>query len=75
MSTLYIRDVPPDVSAVLKKRAALSGQSLSAYVVDELTAVAARPSKDELMARLDSISRSSAPTRDEILSELHKCRP
>lgn len=36
MTTLYIRDVPEQVAATLKDRAASAGMSLSAYVTGEL---------------------------------------
>ncbi len=50
--TLQVRDVPDDVSRVLKDRAAASGQSLSEYVLAELKRIAARPTIDELTARV-----------------------
>ena len=49
---MQIRDVPEDVHAVLKSRAALAGVSLSEYVRGELARVASRPTPEELLARI-----------------------
>ncbi len=48
---LQVRHVPDELHAVLRQRAAESGLSLSAYVLRELQAVAARPSTAEVLAR------------------------
>lgn len=50
--TLQVRDVPDRVHRVLKARAALAGLSLSEFVLQELTRVASRPSREELYERL-----------------------
>ncbi len=68
MTTLYIRDVPDEVAATLKERAAAEGKSLSAYVGAELTRMAARPTNDQIVARLKARDRSSGPTSDEIVA-------
>lgn len=52
MSTLQIRDVPEDVRRTLKARAAVSGRSLSQYLLDILTREAERPTLDELLERV-----------------------
>ena len=48
---LQVRHVPDELHAVLRQRAAENGLSLSEYVLRELQAVAARPSKAEVLAR------------------------
>lgn len=48
---LQVRHVPEELHAVLRARAAESGLSLSEYVLRELQAVAARPSKAQVLAR------------------------
>ncbi|MDR1186778.1 MAG: hypothetical protein LBK95_04890 [Bifidobacteriaceae bacterium] len=40
MSSLQVRDLPPDVHDILKRRAAKNGQSLSAYVRAQLEQMA-----------------------------------
>ena len=74
MSTLYIRDVPDDVTAILKQRAADAGMSLSSFVKEELIRVAQRPTNaphDELVTKL---VRSTRPTRADILEALETSR-
>jgi plasmid stability protein len=51
---LQIRDVPDDVHRTLKARAAASGVSLSEYVRTLLARAAARPTPQELMARIEA---------------------
>jgi plasmid stability protein len=48
---LQVRHVPDELHAVLRERAAESGLSLSEYVLRQLQAVAARPSKAQVLAR------------------------
>lgn len=52
MSTLQVRDVPEDVSRTLKARAAAAGQSLSEYVLAQLSQLARQPTLDELTRRV-----------------------
>ena len=54
MGTLQVRDVPDDVSRVLKQRAAKAGQSLSEYVLVQLKLIAGRPTIDELTERISA---------------------
>ncbi|MFT4009205.1 MAG: antitoxin [Nocardioidaceae bacterium] len=68
MATLYIRDVAEDVATALKDRAAAEGKSLSAYVGAELAKIAARPTNEEVAARLKARDRSAGPTTDEIVA-------
>ena len=49
---VQIRNVPEALHRRLKSRAALSGMSLSDYLLNELRQVAERPTLDELRARL-----------------------
>lgn len=48
---IQIRDVPDDVHATLRARAAAAGMSLSEYLLDELTEMARRPTVAEVLAR------------------------
>ncbi len=74
MTTLYIRDVPPDVAQTLKQRAAAAGMSLSSYVTAQLTAIAARPTNAEIAERLRVADRSDGPSTDEIVDMVHTTR-
>lgn len=53
---IQIRNVPDQLHRRLKARAALSGQSLSDYLLDEIRRAAERPTLDELRTRLQSRS-------------------
>ncbi|WP_138758571.1 FitA-like ribbon-helix-helix domain-containing protein [Modestobacter altitudinis] len=50
--SMTIRDVPDETRDELAARAARAGQSLQEYVRAQLTALARRPSPDDLWARV-----------------------
>ena len=52
MSHLQIRNVPEDVHRRLRECAAMAGMSLSEYALTELTKVARRPTRGELLDRI-----------------------
>lgn len=74
MTTLYIRDVSDDVAATLKERAASQGMSLSAYVAAELARIAARPTNEQIVARLRARDRSNGPSSDDIVAAMQAGR-
>lgn len=74
MTTLYVRDVPPDVAQTLKERAAAEGKSLSAYVVAELGRIASRPTNAEMVQRLRDLDRGEGPTSGDIVQALGQSR-
>jgi antitoxin FitA len=51
MALLQIRDVPDETRRALKARAAASGRSLNAYLLDLLRREVARPSVAEVLER------------------------
>ena len=51
-SMIQIRNVPDDLHRTLKSRAALAGQSLSDFLLREVGAIAARPTREEMLVRL-----------------------
>ncbi|MFW3171329.1 FitA-like ribbon-helix-helix domain-containing protein [Geodermatophilus sp. CPCC 206100] len=57
--SMTIRNVPDETRAVLAARAARAGKSLQEYVRGELTALAERPSSDELWDRIRSRVRTT----------------
>lgn len=63
MSTLQVRNVPEDVRRTLKARAAAAGQSLSEYMVGELSRLARQPTLDELMERVHLRGAAEPATR------------
>lgn len=74
MSTLYIRDVPETVAQTLRCRAQARGQSLSAFITEQLTEIAARPGNDEMVARLRELDRRDGATTDQIVEALAESR-
>ena len=56
---IQIRNVPNALHRTLKARAALHGKSLSDLILDELRAMAALPSTEELRQRLKTVDAFS----------------
>ncbi|GAA1805921.1 FitA-like ribbon-helix-helix domain-containing protein [Agromyces neolithicus] len=54
MPNVLIRDLSPDVHAVLVARAEREGQSLQQYLSLELAKLAGRPTVTELLAEIDA---------------------
>lgn len=59
---VQIRNVPDALHRKLKVRAASSGQTLSDYLLTELERVAARPTREEMLARIHSRKRVTLKT-------------
>jgi plasmid stability protein len=57
--SVTIRDVPDETRDELAARAARAGQSLQEYLRTQLTALAAKPSADELWSRVRSRVRAT----------------
>jgi plasmid stability protein len=49
---VQVRNVPDALHRKLKARAAVAGQSLSDYLLGELGRIAARPTREEMLARI-----------------------
>jgi len=56
MPHVQIRNVPPSLHRTLKARAALSGLSLSDYLLDEIREFAEAPTPEEMRDRLALLS-------------------
>lgn len=54
---VQIRNVPDEIHRKLKARAALAGTSISEYLLREIERSLERPTRDELLARLQSRQR------------------
>jgi hypothetical protein len=59
---VQIRNVPEALHRKLKARALNSGQTLSDYLLAELERLAARPTREEMLARLHSRKRVTLKT-------------
>lgn len=51
MPSVQVKDVPADVHATLRRRAAAAGQSLQEYLLERLTEEARTPTLDEVLDR------------------------
>jgi antitoxin FitA len=71
---IQVRNVPEDVHRTLKARAAKAGVSLSDYIKRDLEQAAARPSLEEIDARIAARGRSGLRTETVLgaLDELHE---
>jgi antitoxin FitA len=59
---VQIRHVPDTLHRKLKVRAAGAGQTLSDYLLAELERLAARPTRDEMLARIHRRKRVTLKT-------------
>ncbi|MBK7721098.1 MAG: toxin-antitoxin system, antitoxin component [Austwickia sp.] len=67
--TIQIRNVPVEVSRTFKARAAAEGQSLSDYLLGELQRIAARPTRRELVERIEQRGRVDLPPAADVLAD------
>ncbi len=65
---MQVRNVPDRVHAVLTRRAAEAGLSLSDYVLRELELVASRDANSELLHQLALLPRSAVSGADAVRS-------
>jgi plasmid stability protein len=59
---IQVRNVPDPLHRTLKARAADSGQTLSDYLLAELQRLAARPTREDMLARLHGRKRVGLKT-------------
>jgi plasmid stability protein len=69
---IQIRDVPDDVHAVLRARAAAAGMSLSDYLRLEITRLAGKPTVADVIARVRT--RHGGASREEIVAAVRAGR-
>ena len=73
MATIQVREIPEDVYEVLRRRARRAGQSMQAYMHDQVVAWAQRPTKEEAIEQIEAVLRrttSREPTPAGILADL-----
>lgn len=73
VATIQIREVPEEAYEVLRRRARQAGQSIQAYMRDEIVAIAARPTKSEAVLMIETIlghTGKADPTARSILADL-----
>jgi plasmid stability protein len=64
---VQIRNVPDPLHRKLKARAADAGKTLSDYLLAELERLAARPTREEMLAKLHQRKRVSLRTRAAVV--------
>jgi plasmid stability protein len=73
MATIQIREVPEESYELLRRRARRAGQSMQAYMRDEIVKLAARPTKSEAVASIEAIIGEVggvSPTAKALLGDL-----
>jgi plasmid stability protein len=70
MGTLYLRNVPDEVSERLGRLAARAGMSVSSFALRELTETARRADNPSLLSGLPDLGLSAS----DVLSELDAAR-
>lgn len=71
---IQIRNVPDDVHAVYKRRAAAAGMSLQEYLLAELFQGAGRPTMQEVLDRLDRSRGGSTARLHDIVEDIRRDR-
>ena len=61
MPSIQVKDVPIEVHATLRRRAAIAGQSLQEYLLERLVNDASTPTLGELFANVDQHSGGHVP--------------
>ena len=64
MPSIQVKDVPNEVHATLRKRAASAGMSLQEYLLARLVAEAQAPTLDEVLERASQRAGGGATLRD-----------
>jgi plasmid stability protein len=74
MASMVIRNIPDDVLDRLKEKARIAGKSTEQFAREAL-AEKARPSREELVRRMDEIRARSKPTSGQaIIDEIRSDR-
>jgi antitoxin FitA len=64
MPSVQIKNVPPDVHRLLRRRAADAGQSLQEYLLAQLVEQARQPTLDEVLSRAADRTGGRMPLAD-----------
>jgi hypothetical protein len=66
MPNVQVRDVPDHVHAALVRRAESAGQSLQQFLASQLAQIAATPSIDEVLGRIEGRAKGRLSAADAI---------
>ncbi len=74
MATIQIREIPEPAYEVLRRRARARGQSMQAYMREQVLAMASRPSKEEALKSIEVVlghqETGASPAPEAIVSDL-----
>jgi len=63
VATIQIRDIPEETYETIRLRARAAGQSIQAYMRDQVIALASQPTKNEVVAAIRAVLvREGRPT-------------
>jgi plasmid stability protein len=68
MPNVQVRDVPDDVHEALVRRAEQAGQSLQQYLAAQLATLAATPTLEEIMARIEKRTGGHLTASDSVIA-------
>jgi hypothetical protein len=77
VATIQIREVPEEAYEVLRRRARRAGQSMQAYMRDQVVALASRPTKAEALETIEAtLARTGGLglSAEEIVADIHADR-
>jgi hypothetical protein len=66
MPSIQVRDVPEEVHETLVRRAQRAGQSLQQYLAGQLADIAAAPTLDDVLDRVESRSKGRLTPKDAL---------
>jgi hypothetical protein len=66
MPNVQVRDVPAEVHEALVRRAKQAGQSLQQFLAAQLTAIAATPTMEEMLERIERRPKGRLSARSAI---------
>lgn len=66
MPNIQVRDVPVAVHEALVRRAELAGQSLQQFLAGQLTVIAATPSVEEVLDRIERRSKGRVSAKEAV---------
>ena len=72
MPNVQVRDVPDDVHEALVRRAAAAGQSLQQFLAGQLAAIAATPTVDEILDRIEHRDKGRVGAGDAVDAIQHE---
>jgi antitoxin FitA len=64
--SIQVKDVPPEVHATLRRRAAAAGKSLQEYLLARLEEEAATPTLDEILDRAGGRAGGKVPLESAV---------